>query len=208
MDVDPDIEEALERAGAGDLGPVGRALESYRPRLTRMVDLRLHPMLRGRLDVHDVLQEAFVEIVERLEEYRASREVAFYVWVRFLVGQRLAQLHRRHLGAQGRDVRLERGALPEASSFAIASGFLHRGPSPSREAIGRERVRSVEQALDELEEIDREVLALRHLEELGNREVAEVLGLTEQAASMRYVRALKRLRSTLAGLGIESEGVL
>ena len=208
MEAEFDIEAALDRADAGDLAPVGRVLEGFRPRLARMIDLRMHPLVRGRLDVHDVLQEAFVEIVERIREYTAEREVTFYVWVRFLVGQRLSQLHRRHLGAQARDVRRERPVVPEASSIAIASAFLDPGPTPSRQAIGGERRRALEEGLEQLKPLDREVLALRHFEELSNREVAQTLRIADSAASVRYVRALERLRGLLGGLGLESGGTL
>jgi RNA polymerase sigma-70 factor (ECF subfamily) len=133
----------------------------------------------------------------------------FYLWLRFLAGQRLLILHRRHLGAQvrdaGREVSLVRGAMPEASSAAIAAHLLGRECRPSEVAIRAEIKLRLQDALNEMEPLDREVLALRHFEQLSNAEVARVLEIHEAAASKRYIRALKKLRTILAsrpgGLG-------
>jgi RNA polymerase sigma-70 factor (ECF subfamily) len=133
----------------------------------------------------------------------------FFLWLRFLTGQRLLRVHRQHLGAEkrdvGREVSLYRGALPEATSAALAAQLLGRDTRPSEAAIRAERQIRLQEALNSMDQIDREVLALRHFEHLTNGEVARVLGLQEAAAAKRYVRALKRLRQILdtrpAGLG-------
>ncbi len=185
-------------------GDVGGLLEEYRPRLRRMVDLRLDPRVRGRIDASDVLQEAFVEVVDRLPVYRETRGMPFFLWVRLITGQKIAQMHRHHLGAEKRDARREAGrgaaSVPAASSPALAGVLAASGlTSPSRAAMREEELARVERALEELSETDREVLALRHFEQLTNVEVSHVLGTTEAAASIRYWRAVERLRGALPG---------
>ncbi len=134
----------LESACGVDDERLWGLLDSYRPRLKRMVELRLHPKLKGRVDASDVIQDSLVEISRRLKEYLDSPEVPFYVWVRFLSVQKLAQLHRRHLGAAARDarreVRLQAGPNPSASSMLLASCFADSGTSPSGAAIRGEEV--------------------------------------------------------------------
>ena len=128
----------------------------------------------------------------------------FYLWLRFLVGQRILELHRRHLGAQGRDagreVSLYRGPMPEASSAAIAAQLIGRQTSPSQAAMRAERKLRLQEALNGMDPIDREVLVLRHYEQLTNGEAALVLGLDKSAASKRYARALIRLKDLLAAM--------
>lgn len=194
-------EERDETAGM-DLQAIGRSLESFRGRLRCMVKLRLDPRIRARVDTSDVIQESFAEVIARLPEYRRSPKMPFFLWVRFLTGQKLLQIHRRHLGTHQRDaareVPLTYGGAPAASSAVMASAIAESGlTSPSGAAMKREHLASLETALDELHGIDREVLVLRHFENLTNTEVAHVLDLTEAAASARYWRALKRLRSLL-----------
>ena len=135
----------------------------------------------------------------------------FFLWLRFLVGQRLAEQHRQHLGAQardaGREVSLYRGAMPETTTAALAAQLLGRLTSPSQAAIRAERKIRLQEALNSMDPIDREVLALRHFEQLSNGETATVLGLDKSAASKRYARALIRLKEILAALpgGLDGE---
>jgi RNA polymerase sigma-70 factor (ECF subfamily) len=174
-----------------------------------MLALRLDHRLQGRIDPSDVIQETYLEATERKDEYFRQQGMPFYLWLRFLAGQRLMILHRRHLGAQardaGREVSLVRGAMPEASSAALAAHLLGRECRPSQVAIRAEIKLRLQEALNEKEPLDREVLALRHFEQLSNGEVARVLEIHEAAASKRYIRALKKLRAILAsrpgGLG-------
>ena len=193
------------RAGRGLLGLGCPHGAPYRDRLRRMVALRLDRRLQGRVDPSDVLQEAYPDAAGRLAEYARDPAMPFFLWLRFLVGQRLAELHRHHLGAQardaGREVSLYRGAMPETTSSAsLAALLLGRLTSPSQAAIRAERQIRLQEALNGMDPIDREVLALRHFEQLTNAEAAQVLGLEKTAASNRYVRALKRLKDILAGL--------
>lgn len=166
-----------------------------------MVRLRLDRRLQGRVDPSDVLQDAFLDVTQRLPEYIARPEMPFYLWVRLITGQRLLALHRRHLGAQmrdaGQEVSLYRGALPQASSASLAAQLLGRLTSPTQAAVRAELQIKLQEALNELDPIDREILTLRHFEDLTNTETATVLGLQKAAASNRYVRALKRLKVVL-----------
>jgi RNA polymerase sigma-70 factor (ECF subfamily) len=125
-----------------------------------------------------------------------------FLWLRFLVGQRLLLVHRQHLGVKardaGRDVSLYQGALPEATSESLAAHLLGHLTSPSQAAARAELQLRLQQVLNGMETIDREVLALRHFEQLSNKETAHVLGIQERAASNRYVRALRRLKEVLS----------
>jgi RNA polymerase sigma-70 factor (ECF subfamily) len=180
---------------------MGELLDRHRDRLRRMVALRLDRRLQGRIDPSDVIQEACLDAARRLPEYTDNPTMPFFLWLRYLTGQRLVDEHRRHLGAQardaGREISLYRGALPETTSAALAAHLLGRLPSPTQAVIRAERKIRIQEALNSMDPIDREVLALRHFEELSNGEAAAVLGLDKSAASKRYARALIRLKDIL-----------
>lgn len=203
------VRDVLEQAVQGRTTGLGDLLESYRPRLERMVGFRLDHRLRGRVDVNDVLQETFAEVVDRLPGYLAKPEFDFFLWVRSQTGQKLAQFHRQHLGTEmrdvGREVPLTLQLVPGASSFALASAILDSAETPSRIAMQNEEGQRLQRAIEEMKAIDREVLTLRHFEQLSNGEVAQLLELTEPGASLRYVRALRRLRDILAELELSSD---
>jgi RNA polymerase sigma-70 factor (ECF subfamily) len=195
----------VERAAQGDQRPWGELLERYRDRLRKLVALRLDQRLQGRVDPSDVIQEAFLDASRRLPDYaREPEPMPFYLWLRFLVGQRILEHHRRHLGARARDatreVSLYRGPMPAASSAAIAAQLLGRQTSPSQAAIRAERKIRLQEALNSMDPVDREVLVLRHYEQFTNGEAAMVLGLDKSAASKRYARALIRLKDLLAAM--------
>jgi RNA polymerase sigma-70 factor (ECF subfamily) len=166
-----------------------------------MVRLRLNRRLQGRIDETDVVQEAFVEASRKLGEYLAHPQAPFFLWLRQLTLLKLAELHRRHLGTEmrtaEREVSIYSGALPEADSISLAAQLLGTLTSPSQAAIRVEKQMRVQEALDGMDPIDREILALRHLEQLSNLEAAQVLGLSPSGATARHVRALKRLRAIL-----------
>ncbi len=173
----------------------------YRQKLLRMIALRIDARVLGKVDAEDVLQDAFMEAARRIQDYLDRPSVPFFVWLRQIAGQVLIDTHRRYLGAKMRDVNLE-VTLHRAGSAGTSSAFwvAHLADSlttPSQFAVREEMVSELRAALGELDEIDREVLVLRHLEELSNNEVAEVLGLDKYAASKRYLRALKRLRRVM-----------
>ena len=192
-------ETLTTRARAGDEEALAELFTRYRSRLRSMVGIRMDRRLRGRVDPSDVLQEAYLDVTRRFGRYAENPEMPLYLWLRFLTAQKLAELHRRHLGAQrrdaGREVPLHVG--PQASSVSIAERLAGDFTSPSRGAARLEVQGRLVDALESMGEIDREVLSLRHFEELDNNEVAGVLGLTKAAASNRYVRALRRLRTIL-----------
>lgn len=199
-----DTGELLQRLQAGDAQALAELFTHYRDRLRRMVKLRLDRRLQGRVDPSDVLQEAYLDVSKRAPEYLANPALPFFLWVRFLTGQRLLAVHRQHLGAQmrdaGQEVSLYRGALPQATSASLAAQLLGRLTSPTQAAVRAELQIRLQEALNVMDPLDREVLVLRHFEELSNNETAEVLGLQKSAASNRYVRALKRLKDILASM--------
>jgi RNA polymerase sigma-70 factor, ECF subfamily len=202
MTGDPSADDdLLSRARAGDTRALAELFDRYRERLRRMVRLRLDRRLYGRLDPSDVLQEAFLDVARRFPQYAAAPAVPFYLWLRGLTGQRLIDLHRQHLGAHMRDAGQEfslyRGALPQASSASLADQLLGRLTSPSQAAVRAEMQIRLQEALNAMDPLDREVVVLRHFEELSNHETAAVLGIKPPAASKRYIRAIARLKDIL-----------
>ncbi len=197
-----DTAHLLERARAGDQVAVNELFTRHRARLRRMVDLRLDRRLQARIDASDVIQEAYVEVVRRLDEYLRDPAYPLFLWLRLIVGERLLKLHRHHLGTQMRDAGLEvsiyRGALPAASSAALAAQLLGKHTSPTQAVVRAERMLRLQEALNTLDPMDREVLSLRHFEELTLAETALALEIEEPAAAKRYIRALKRLKAVLA----------
>ena len=205
MSSDPEGTDSLiRRVEGGDEVALCELFTRYRDRLRRMVKLRMDRRLQGRLDASDVLQEAYLDVAKRAVEYRESPKMPVFLWLRLITGQRLMALHRQHLGAQmrnvGQEVSLHRGALPPASSISIAAMFLGRITSPTRAARRAEMQERLQDILNAMDPIDREILTLRHFEELGNRETAQVLGISKSAASSRYIRAVMRLKKELAGV--------
>jgi RNA polymerase sigma-70 factor, ECF subfamily len=192
-----------DRLRAGDAGAAGELFDGCRERLKRMVRLRLDRRLQGRLDASDVLQEAFIDVQKKAHDF-AAKELPAYLWLRLVVAERLSILHRRHLGAQMRDasqeVSLNRGGPPAATTYSLANLLLGRLTSPTQAAVRAERQLRLQEALNGMDPVDREILALRHFEELSNSEAATVLGLSKSAASNRYIRALKRLKEILSTL--------
>ncbi len=197
-----DLERQLQRLMGGDRQALAGLFAHYRDRLRRMVKLRLDRRLQGRIDASDVLQEAYLDVANRVADYAANPTMPFFLWLRFLTGQRLLLVHRQHLGTKmrdaGQEVSLYRGALPQASSVSLAAQLLGRMTSPSLAAVRAEMQLKLQEALNGMDPLDREVLTLRHFEELSNGETASVLGLQKAAASNRYVRALKRLKEVLS----------
>jgi RNA polymerase sigma-70 factor, ECF subfamily len=197
----------LHRGGPAALA---RVFTDHRDRLRRMVELRMDRRVVGRVDASDVLQEAYLDASQQLDRYLADPPMSLFLWLRFLTGQRLMQIHRQHLGAQKRDARqevvLHRGAMPEADSLSLSCGLLGAITSPSGAAIRDEVQTQLQKVIDGLGPLDREILALRHYEELTNQEVAEELSIAPAAASKRYIRALERLKAALASFsGLRDE---
>lgn len=202
------IERLVARARAGDARALSEVFELHQPRLVRMVELRLDAALRRRLDPTDVVQEAWLEVMRRFEEWCAQDALPLTVWLRLTTAQALAQAQRRHLGAHMRDAQRELAATSRASISAIcvADAFLASQTSPTQAARREELRTRVLAALEDLDELDREIVALRHFEGLSNDEAALELAITPAAASKRFVRALVRLRPALEALASESAG--
>src|SRR5580704_17992747 len=195
--------DLIQRALAGDESALAALFDGYRDRLRRMIRLRLDRRLSGRVDSSDVLQEAYLDVRNRIAEYaRDPAAMPFHLWLRLVTGQRLTDIHRYHLGTQmrsaGQEISLQRGPFPQADSVSLAAKLLGKLTSASRAAIRAEQKLRVQEALNSMDPIDREVLALRHFEHLSNDETALVLALTKAGASNRYVRALKRLKEILS----------
>jgi RNA polymerase sigma-70 factor (ECF subfamily) len=193
--------DLITRAAAGDIDARNALFAQHTERLRRMVRLRLSRRLQGRVDEGDVVQEALLEAARKLNEYLQRPDAPFYLWLRHLTGLKLAELHRHHLGTQMRDadreVSIYRGALPEADSMSLAAHLLGTITSPSQVALRAERQIRLQEAVNSLDPIDREILALRHFEQLSNQETAEVLRMSPSGATARHMRALKRLKTIL-----------
>ncbi len=197
-------EIVIRRASEGDPQALAAAFQLVRNRLKRVVQMRLDHRLWGRLDPSDVVQETFLDANRRLHEFTAQSKMPLLLWFRLLIGQRLVDLHRRHLGTQMRDARLEfsieQMGLPQTSSVWLADQLLALQESPSAGLVREETRDRLHAALAEMLPVDREVLALRHFEACSNQEVADMLGLTKSAASNRYIRALARLKNILTAV--------
>jgi RNA polymerase sigma-70 factor (ECF subfamily) len=191
----------LQLAEQGDQEALGRIFERYHDRLLRIVTFRIDRRVAVRIDPADVVQESYMEALARLPEYLRDPPLPLFVWLRFLTLQRLAMLHRHHLGVQARaanrEISLQQPIAAGATSAQLAARLLGEDTSPSQAAVEAERRARLQQVLDQMDEVDREILTLRHFEQLTNLETAQVLGLKPTAASNRYVRAIRRLKELL-----------
>lgn len=197
-----DSDTLLRRAAEGDQAAIAAAFDRFRKRLRRSVAMRLDHRLYGRVDPSDVVQEAFIDVLRRWEEFAAAPDrMPLFLWFRLLASQRLVDLQRQHLGAQMRDATLEisldRPDLMQVSSIWLAAQLVDRQETGSDVAMRAEVQSRVQARLAEMDPVDREVLAMRHFELLTNQEAALALGISENAASNRYIRALKRLKEIL-----------
>jgi RNA polymerase sigma-70 factor (ECF subfamily) len=202
-------EELLDAARHGDESALAILFERHRDRLERMVRLRMDSRLQGRVDPADILQDAYLALRGKFPQYGADPHMPFYLWLRLEVGQKLVDVHRFHLGTKmrdaGQEVSLHRGALPQVTSLSLAEHLLGKLTTASHAAMRVELKLRVQEALNSMDPHDREVLILRHFEELTNAEAAQILGIKPSAAVNRYVRALKRLKDVFQGMpgGIE-----
>lgn len=190
----------------GDEHALAALFATYRERLWKIVSFRLDPRMAQRVDPDDVLQEAFMAARSRLEHFVRDPMPAF-LWLRLITVQTLHDQYRRHGGAQrdmNRDVAIDRFSADE-TSVALLHCLSCAGPSPSSIVAREDFVKKIEEHIAQLEPVDREVIALRHYEELSNGESARVLGIQEKAASIRYMRALRRLRELLGAM-LDSSG--
>jgi RNA polymerase sigma-70 factor, ECF subfamily len=197
----PETQELLDQARRGDAGAVDRLLTCHRESLRRVISLRLDPAVAGRVDASDIVQDVLLEASQRLADYLRNPAMPFHLWLRHIARDHVIDAHRRHRLAQRRSVDREQPAVPavlaDRSSLDLAAQFIDQELTPASAAIRQELQRRLQSALNSLDEDDREVICMRHFEQLSNQDVALALGLTEAAASMRYLRALRRLRALL-----------
>jgi RNA polymerase sigma-70 factor (ECF subfamily) len=191
----------LDEARQGDQEAIEKLLSRYRDSLKRMIDLRLDKRVSQRVDVSDVVQDVLIEAHRRLKVYLDNPVMPFHLWIRQIAQDRLIDAHRRHRASAKRSVdrerRLEAAGPPDASTIELAGQLMDPELTPAARATQREVAERVQECIARLEQRDQDILLMRHYEQLSNQEVATVLGLTEPAASMRYLRALKRLRAVI-----------
>lgn len=206
----PEIEALLKRAAAGDAAiAAAEIVDSHRTRLKRMVEARLDPRLRTRVDASDVLQEVSLEATQRFQRYANERPMPVFLWLRYLTAQRLGKLRRMHFGAHQRDLRRQVATVVDhagTSTDCLAAHLAANQTSPSAVAVRNELRPMLESALEQIGEADREIISLRHYEQLSNIEAAKELGIEASAASKRYLRALIRLRE-LIGSAFDPQGL-
>ncbi len=194
--------ELLERLSCGGQAVAEVEFSKYYERLYAFVALRMDERIRARVDPEDILQEVFLEFSKSLLTYLQNPVSTLYLWTRAITAQHLSVVHRRHLTVQsravGRELSLSRApGFPSTNSTNLASYLVGRLSTPSQKLMRIELQMHVQQALAELTPIDREILALRHFEMLSNHEIASLLDISEAAASNRYFRALKRIKTVL-----------
>ena len=194
--------DLIRRASEGDETAQNELFSAHRDRLQRMIRLRLDRRIQGRLDSSDIIQEAYIDVFRNLPRYVEAPSTSFFIWLRNVVGLKLVEVHRRHLATEKRDARRDvsiyRGALPAVNSLSLAAQLLGQLTSPSQGAVKTEMRVRLQEVLDGLDDIDREVIALRHFEQLNSQEVADVLGMSKSGASSRYIRAIQRLKDELS----------
>lgn len=198
----------LSDAKADQANAVERILEAFREPLRRVIELRLDPVLARRVDASDIVQDVMLEVAQRLREYLKNPTMPLQLWLRHLAQDRIIDTHRRHRLAQRRSVDKEQPIAKPAwatddSSAGLVAQLIDAEKTPATEAIRVELGRRLTEAVDQLSDDDREVILMRHTEQMSNQDVANALGLTEAAASMRYLRALRRLRAVLVPDGGE-----
>ena len=203
-----DTDRLLDDARNGEAGAVDKLLGEFREPLRKVIGMRLDPAVARRVDASDIVQDVLIEANQRLTDYLKKPDMPFHLWLRHLAQDRIIDTHRRHRLAQRRSVDREqpiaRPAWADESSVSLVAQLVDTERTPTSEAIRLELQRRLSTAVDQLAEDDREIILMRHHETLSNQEVAHALHLTEAAASMRYLRALRRLRTVLVPDGQES----
>lgn len=197
-----ETQELLAQAQAGDAVAVNNLLDRHRAALRRMVDLRMDRALSRRVDASDIVQDTLVEANRRLRDYLQNPVMPFHLWLRHMARDRLIDAHRRHRVAERRSLDREQSltAPPnlDHSTMELAAQLYDSELTPAAAATWHELQLRFQAAIETLDEHDREIVLMRHFEQLSNQDVAATLGLSEAAASMRYLRAVRRLRTMLA----------
>ncbi len=194
-------QELIIGAQGGDASAINRLFERHREALRRMIELRLDRKLRQRVDASDIVQDVLIDANRRLPEYLQKPAMPFHLWLRQIAQDRMIDAHRRHRGAARRSLDREQpmvlGGANDRSTIELAAQLCDRNPTPAAEATARELQQRFEAAIEQLDEQDREIVLMRHFEQLSNSEAAQALKLSPPAASMRYLRAMRRLRELL-----------
>ncbi|MEZ6119837.1 MAG: sigma-70 family RNA polymerase sigma factor [Pirellulaceae bacterium] len=202
-------QELLDGAKQGDAEAAGQLLDRHRDALRRMVDMRMDRRIQQRVDASDIVQEVMIEANRRLGTYLENPVMPFHLWLRQMAKDRLIDAHRRHRGSGKRSVDREQAnvapAAMDRSTLELAAQLCDPEMTPAAAATMQELQKRFQAAIEELDEHDREVVLMRHFEQLSNSDVAQALGLTEPAASMRYLRAMRRLRKLLGGTNEEDD---
>ena len=197
----PETQELLDQARRGEAAAVDRLLAAHRNALRRMIDLRLDPAIARRVDASDVVQDVLLEASRRLSDYLRDPAMPFHLWLRHIARDHMIDAHRRHRQAQRRSLDREQPLVPAAfadrSSIELAAQLFDQEATPASAAIRHELERRLQTALASLDEDDRDIITMRHFEQLSNSETARALRLSEAAAGMRHLRALRRLRAIL-----------
>jgi RNA polymerase sigma-70 factor (ECF subfamily) len=199
-------QQLLARIQQGDAAAVSELFVRHRDRLHRGIRLRLDRRVSARVDASDVLQETYLEALRRLTDGTQHQDMPLELWLHWLAREQVLMCHRRHLEADKRAVGRELPALPGDSSACFVNGLVGQSSSPSQHVAAAEVADRLRVALQQLDDEERDLILWRHFEQLNNRDTAQLLGITEAAASKRYVRALERLRGLLLGLGVGGAG--
>jgi len=191
----------LIEAGRGDRDAVNRLLEAHRASLRQIVQMRLDRAIARRVDASDIVQDVLLEANDRLADYLANPRMPFHLWLRHMAKDRIIEMHRRHRGAKRRSLDREQSLgqpqYGDQSSLDLAARLVDHELTPAAENIRKELEQRFLTAVEQLEDDDRDIILMRHFEQLGNNEAAEALGLSPAAAGMRHLRALRKLRAIL-----------
>lgn len=193
--------ELLEQAKAGQAVAKDQLLDRHRDALRRMIDMRMDKVIQRRVDASDIVQDVMIEANRRLTDYLANPVMPFHLWLRSMAHDRLIDAHRRHRDAARRSIDREQPLVAakflDQSTMDLGVNLADKEMTPAAAATWHELQRRFQNAIDTLEDQDREVILMRHFEHLGNSDVAAALGLSEPAAGMRYMRAMRKLREKL-----------
>jgi len=193
--------ELLAAARDGDPEAIDGLMDRHRDALRKLVDHRMDRAIARRVDASDVVQDVLFEASSRLAKYLDQPTLPFHLWLRQLARDRLIDMHRRHRKAQRRSVDRERPLVSRAhsdlSSLDLIARLADAELTPAAASIRREMQLRFIEAIEELGEDDREILQMRHFEQLTNSEAALALELSPAAAGMRHLRALRRLKVQL-----------
>lgn len=196
-----DTQELLTRAKDGEAGAVDQLLAKHREPLRRMISLRLDAAIARRVDASDVVQDVLLEASRRLNDYLKNPAMPFHLWLRHIAKDRMIDAHRRHRQAQRRSLDREQplhhAGPNDESSMQMLASLVDQELTPASAAIRQELERRFWAELNQLDEDDREIILMRHFEQLSNQDAAEALSLSQAAAGMRYMRAMRRLRARM-----------